>query len=184
LQLGAGTASLGAATLFGATPAFARGYPPIDFEPASTSNYTASSRPRSYSITYVVIHVTQETYADTLRLFADPKHKASSHYVVRSADGHLAQCVQERNIAWHAGNWAFNCHSIGVEHEGWIDQPKYFTDKLYATSAKLVKAVCDKYAIPVDRKHIIGHSEVPGTTHTDPGPHWDWSRYISLVKAS
>ncbi|MGW5821646.1 N-acetylmuramoyl-L-alanine amidase, partial [Streptomyces noursei] len=25
--------------------------------------------------------------------------------------------------------------------------------------------------------------EVPGTDHTDPGPHWDWDRYLALVRA-
>ena len=34
----------------------------------------------------------------------------------------------------------------------------------------------------MDRKHIIGHVEVPGTDHTDPGPHWDWDRYMRLVR--
>lgn len=27
----------------------------------------------------------------------------------------------------------------------------------------------------------MGHSEVPGNDHTDPGPYWDWDYYMSLV---
>ena len=42
--------------------------------------------------------------------------------------------------------------------------------------------ICARYDLPVDRNHIIGHVEVPGTDHTDPGPHWDWDRYIPLVR--
>ncbi|WP_435879105.1 hypothetical protein [Streptomyces griseoluteus] len=33
-----------------------------------------------------------------------------------------------------------------------------------------------------DRTHIVGHSEVPGNDHTDPGPYGDWSYYMSLVR--
>ncbi|MFE6752062.1 N-acetylmuramoyl-L-alanine amidase [Streptomyces sp. NPDC057684] len=156
-------------------------YPGAESVPASTSNYTASSRPTSYPLNYVIIHVTQETYADALAIFRNPAKKVSAHYVVRSSDGHIAQCVRERNIAWHAGNWDYNTRSIGIEHEGWVDRPEYFTDALYQSSANLTAAICAKYGIPMDRAHILGHSEVPGTDHTDPGPYWDWSRYIRMV---
>ncbi|WP_411139402.1 N-acetylmuramoyl-L-alanine amidase [Streptomyces sp. x-80] len=156
-------------------------YPPVHWSAASPANYTDADRPAQYPIEMVVVHVTQETYTDTLRLFQDPAHQAAAHYVVRSADGYLAQCVSERNIAWHAGNWDYNTHSIGIEHEGWIDEPKWFTDALYRQSARLTAAICERYGIPKDREHIIGHAEVPGTDHTDPGEYWDWARYMRLV---
>ncbi|MDX6361000.1 N-acetylmuramoyl-L-alanine amidase [Streptomyces sp. NPDC058274] len=156
-------------------------YPGAEWVPASTSNYTASNRPTSYPFNYVIIHVTQETYPDTLSIFQNAQKKVSAHYVVRSADGHVAQCVREDDIAWHAGNWDYNTRSIGIEHEGWVDQPAYFTNALYEQSAKLTAAVCTKYGIPKDRAHILGHYQVPGTDHTDPGPNWDWTRYIRLV---
>ncbi|MFB7509825.1 N-acetylmuramoyl-L-alanine amidase, partial [Streptomyces broussonetiae] len=156
-------------------------YPPAEWRPASSSNCTSSDRPDSYAIDRVIIHVTQETYGNTLAIFADPQKKVSAHYLVRSADGHIAQCVHEADIAWHAGNWDYNTRSIGIEHEGWVDQPSYFTDALYEQSARLTAAVCDAYGLPKDREHIIGHYQVPGTDHTDPGPSWDWVRYIRLV---
>jgi N-acetyl-anhydromuramyl-L-alanine amidase AmpD len=156
-------------------------YPPAEWVPATTSNYTASSRPTSYPLDYVIIHVTQENYSDTLSIFQNPLKKVSAHYLVRSADGHVAQCVRERDIAWQAGNWDYNTRSIGIEHEGWVDQPAYFTNALYEESAKLTAAICTRYSIPKDRAHIIGHYEVPGTDHTDPGPNWDWTRFIRLV---
>ncbi|MFJ2160874.1 N-acetylmuramoyl-L-alanine amidase [Streptomyces sp. NPDC087856] len=156
-------------------------YPSAEWQPASTSNYTASNRPSTYPLNYVVIHVTQETYPNTLSIFQNPQKKVSAHYLVRSTDGHVAQCVREADIAWHAGNWDYNTRSIGIEHEGWVDQPQWFTDALYEQSAKLTAAICTKYGLPKDRAHIIGHYEVPGTDHTDPGPNWDWTRYIRLV---
>ncbi|MBO3831810.1 MAG: N-acetylmuramoyl-L-alanine amidase [Candidatus Brockarchaeota archaeon] len=33
-------------------------------------------------------------------------------------------------IAWHAGNWAYNEHSIGIEHAGCADR-KMFTEEEY-----------------------------------------------------
>ncbi|MFC7260697.1 N-acetylmuramoyl-L-alanine amidase [Streptomyces lutosisoli] len=156
-------------------------FPGAEWTQASTSNYTASNRPTAYPLDYVIIHVTQATYFDTLSIFQNPQKKVSAHYLVRSADGHVAQCVREHNIAWHAGNWDYNTRSIGIEHEGWVDQPAYFTNALYEESAKLTAAICTRYGIPKDRAHIIGHFEVPGTDHTDPGPNWDWTRYIRLV---
>lgn len=156
-------------------------YPGAEWQPASTSNYTASNRPSTYALGYVIIHVTQETYPKTLSIFQNPQKKVSAHYLVRSADGHVAQCVREADVAWHAGNWDYNTRSVGIEHEGWVDQPEWFTDALYQQSAQLTAAICAKYGLPKDRAHIIGHFEVPGTDHTDPGPNWDWTRYIRMV---
>ncbi|RZU36183.1 N-acetylmuramoyl-L-alanine amidase [Streptomyces sp. BK022] len=159
-------------------------YPSGEWQPASSGNYTVSSRPAAYKIDRVIIHVTQETYTNTLAIFRNTDKKVSAHYLVRSADGHVAQCVREADIAWHAGDWGYNTRSIGIEHEGWVDQPAYFTNALYEQSARLTAAVCDKYGIPKDREHIIGHYQVPGTDHTDPGLNWDWVRYIRLVNFS
>ncbi|WP_407548714.1 N-acetylmuramoyl-L-alanine amidase [Streptomyces sp. Pv4-95] len=167
-----------------ATPSGTSGYPPTHWTPASTSNYTAANRPTQYPVDLVVVHVTQETYADTIKLFQDPGHKAAAHYVVRSDDGYIAQCVREKDVAWHAGNWDHNTRSIGIEHEGWIDDPTWFTDTLYEQSALLTAAICKRYGIPKDRAHIIGHVEVPGSDHTDPGQFWDWAHYMQLVTAA
>ncbi|MER5766544.1 N-acetylmuramoyl-L-alanine amidase [Streptomyces sp. NPDC001985] len=156
-------------------------YPGAHWLPASASNYTAAGRPSSHRIDVVVIHVTQETFTDTVKIFQNPARKVSAHYVVRSSDGYVAQCVRERDIGWHAGNWDHNTRSVGIEHEGWVDRPAYFTHALYERSAALTASVCERYGIPKDRAHIIGHHEVPGATHTDPGPLWDWTRYIRLV---
>lgn len=156
-------------------------YPGAAWAPASTANYTAADRPTTYPVNLVVIHVTQETFANTISLFQNPAHAAAAHYVVRSADGAIDQCVREHDVAWHAGNWDYNTRSIGIEHEGWVTDPSYFTAAMYHASAALTAAICDKYGIPKDRDHIIGHYQVPGTDHTDPGPNWDWTRYLRLV---
>ncbi|MEV0177140.1 N-acetylmuramoyl-L-alanine amidase [Streptomyces sp. NPDC050803] len=157
-------------------------HPTAEWQQANTANYTASNRPTAYPVDLVIIHVTQTTFTTALDIFRNPKKRVSAHYVVRSADGHVAQCVREADVAWHAGNWDYNTRSVGIEHEGWVDRPAHFTDALYKRSAALTAAICTRHGIPRDRTHIIGHHEVPGTDHTDPGPHWDWARYLRLVR--
>ncbi|MEU2624230.1 N-acetylmuramoyl-L-alanine amidase [Streptomyces sp. NPDC007157] len=159
-------------------------YPKAEWQAASGENGTPAQRPDEYDIDRVIIHVTQQSYAGTLSIFQNPKKRVSAHYLVRSADGHVAQCVRESDVAWHAGNWDYNTRSVGIEHEGWVTKPEYFTDALYTESARLTASICDRYGIPKDRAHIIGHVEVPGTDHTDPGKYWDWVRYMRLVGLS
>ncbi|GAA0477408.1 peptidoglycan recognition family protein [Streptomyces sp. NPDC046215] len=165
------------------TPTPAVPYPPTHWIPADPANYTVSARPESYPVDFVVVHVTEETFPDARRIFQNPRAKVSAHYMVASADGYIGQFVREKDIAWHAGNWNYNTRSIGIEHEGWTDRPEYFTDALYRSSARLTAALCARYGIPRTRERILGHIEVPGATHTDPGPHWDWNRYMRLVIA-
>jgi N-acetyl-anhydromuramyl-L-alanine amidase AmpD len=159
-------------------------YPLAEWQPATASNYTASYRPATHVVDRVVIHVTQTDYVKALSIFQNPRKKVSAHYLVRSVDGHAAQCVRESDVAWHAGNWDYNTRSVGIEHEGWVDRPECFTETLYKQSARLTSSVCDRHGIPKDRAHIIGHHEVPGTDHTDPGPNWDWGRYVWLVNTA
>ncbi len=42
-------------------------------------------------------------------------------------------------------------------------------------------AISAREGVPLDREHVIGHNEVPGTTHTDPGPTWDWPHFMWLT---
>ncbi|MFO7173181.1 MAG: N-acetylmuramoyl-L-alanine amidase [Bacillota bacterium] len=156
-------------------------YPPARWVPAHSANYTVASRPSSSPIQYVVIHVAQGSYAGTISWFQNPAAGVSAHYVLRSSDGEITQMVREKDIAWHAGNWTYNQRSIGIEHEGYVTNCTWFTDIQYRASAELVRNITARYGIPRDRQHIIGHNEVPGATHTDPGPCWDWSYYMGLV---
>ncbi|MFE0423683.1 N-acetylmuramoyl-L-alanine amidase [Streptomyces sp. NPDC058953] len=148
---------------------------------ASKANWRLADRPDDYRIDRVIIHVVQGSFPTALRVFKDPGHGAATHYVVRK-DGHVAQMIRELDVAFHAGNRSFNERSVGIEHEGFVDRPQDFTDAMYAGSARLTAGICVRYGLPADREHIIGHVEVPGTDHTDPGPHWDWDRYLRLVR--
>ncbi|MFF3308857.1 N-acetylmuramoyl-L-alanine amidase [Streptomyces sp. NPDC002952] len=148
---------------------------------ASPANWRRADRPDDYGIDRVVVHVTQGSFRDAVKVFQDPGHGAAAHYIVRR-DGHVTQMIRELDVAFHAGNREYNERSVGIEHEGFVDRASSFTDAMYAASARLAAGICARYGIPVDREHLIGHVEVPGTDHTDPGPHWDWDRYIRLVR--
>jgi N-acetyl-anhydromuramyl-L-alanine amidase AmpD len=148
---------------------------------ASPGNYRTADRPSDYPIDRVVIHVTQGDYASAVKVFQNPSYGAAAHYIVRK-DGRITQLVRELDVAFHAGNRSYNERSVGIEHEGFVDRPEDFTDAMYAASARLTAAICRRYEMAVDREHVIGHVEVPGTDHTDPGKHWDWGRYMGLVR--
>ncbi|WP_175411487.1 N-acetylmuramoyl-L-alanine amidase [Streptomyces sp. TRM64462] len=148
---------------------------------AARANWRRADRPDDFGIDRIVIHVVQGSYATALRVFKNPGHGAAAHYVV-GKDGRIAQMIRELDVAFHAGNRGMNERSIGIEHEGFVDRPQDFTAAMYESSARLAADICARYGIPVDREHLIGHVEVEGTDHTDPGPHWDWDRYIKLVR--
>lgn len=158
-------------------------YAPAVWVEASESNYTPSDRPEAYPIEYVVIHLTTDHLPIMLGMFKDPAERVSAHYVVSASGTRIAQCVRERDVAWHSGSVWYNHRSIGIEHEGWTDQPVY-TDAMYEASAVLTATICAKYDVPVDRDHILGHVEVPLSTHEDPGPVWNWSKYMKLVETA
>ena len=161
-------------------------------DPSDYGNYDLATRPSGgLDIRFIVIHDAETSYAGTIAIFQNPLAYVSAHYVLRSSDGQVTQMVQTKNVAWHAGNWNFNMHAIGYEHEGFaIQGTTWYTDKMYQASAALSRYLAAKYHIPLDRAHIIGHDDVPGPStgfvagmHWDPGPFWDWARYMQLLGA-
>ncbi|MCC7072645.1 MAG: N-acetylmuramoyl-L-alanine amidase [Deltaproteobacteria bacterium] len=137
---------------------------------------------RSRALDRVVIHTTEGSYDGAISWFrsADNPYSTSAHYVIRSSDGEITQMVREADTAYHARDW--NSRAIGIEHEAISSNPAWFTEEMYRSSARLVRDICDRWGIPMDRQHIVGHVEVPGNDHTDPGRHWDWDYFMSLVQ--
>lgn len=169
------------------------GYPQVSrFVPARY--FTRPARPRQ--INRIVIHITDGTTTNgTVFWFRDMLGpdgrpavdrrgrpiKSSAHYVV-GQDGEVVQMVRDSDIAHHAHN--ANADSIGIEHVARARNPRLVPSQAqYCSSADLVRWLCARYNIPMDRIHILGHSEAdPDTTHTDcPNSVWDWNRYMALV---
>lgn len=166
------------------------------FIPAGGTGFGGSNRPKNgLFIQYVVVHDTEGGYPSVIQAFTEPGDCCSAHYTI---DGEsnvpypaVTQFVFNHDIAYHAGNYWFNQHSIGIEHVGFADQRAgYYTQALYDASAKLVAYTAAVYGIPIDRAHILGHGSVPAPfqslthyMHWDPGPFWDWPYYLAQVKA-
>ena len=135
-------------------------------------NYTQG---RGKKIDRIVVHWIVGKLSAADAVFKNPSTDLSAHYAIGNKITH--QYVTEDNTAWHAGVWTMNQRSIGIEHEGGPNLP--ISDETYKTSAKLIAEIAQRYGIPLDRNHIIGHREVkptqcPGTLDID--------RLISLAK--
>ena len=160
-------------------------------DPTSYGNYDLANRPTDLKVDTIVLHDTEESYASTIAGFTNPASYVSAHYVVRSADGFVTQFLPTKDVAWQAGNWYVNTHSVGIEQEGFaVEGATWFTEALYHSTSQLVRYLATKYGVPLDRLHIIGHDNVPGISpagvpgmHWDPGPYWDWDHYMRLLGA-
>jgi N-acetyl-anhydromuramyl-L-alanine amidase AmpD len=155
-----------------------------------TPNKTETNR-TARTIDRIVIHDTEGRFIGSVRVLQRAGRDASAHFVV-SRQGQVVQLVPVTDVAWHAGNGRWNLHSIGIEHEGWADRRGSYTRAEYQASAKLVAYLAHRWGVPLDRRHIVGHDEVPDpyhrglyggvSHHTDPGPYWNWRYYMKLVR--
>jgi len=151
-------------------------------------NFTKSHRPVA-SIDTIVVHVTEGAFWGSVQWLKSPRAHASSHFVV-SRRGKIVQLVHLSDVAWHAGNWSVNTQSVGIEHEGFTYGPGGFTNAQYHASARQAGWIARRSLMPIDRRHFIGHADVPApgggrggsSHHTDPGPHWKWDYYLRLVR--
>ena len=106
--------------------------------------------------------------------------RVSAHFFVRR-DGEVIQFVPVGRRAWHAGASAWrgrarcNDFSVGVELEGLDDAP--YEPPQYARLADLARAL--RIAMPLSA--IAAHSDIAPGRKTDPGPLFDWPRFLSLL---
>jgi len=157
------------------TPAAADPKPDVTWVPANSSYYGSRG---GGTIQKIVIHTIEGSAQSGINTFRSGRRRVRAHYIV-DYDGSITQMVRDRDNAWHAGR--VNRQSIGIEHAGFAGRNNW-TDAQYRASARLSRWLCDTYAIPKDRQHIIAHSEAPGATHGDPGRYFDWDYYIRLIR--
>ena len=164
-----------------------------DYAPAlwvASPNFSA----RSSAPTEVTIHTMQGSYAGSISWFANSASQVSAHYLLRSSDGQVTQMVRNASKAWHVG--IHNNYTLGIEHEGFVDNPAWYTAAMYSASAALTKHLCATAAIdcrkayqgasssgvnPIAGPTVKGHQHYSSQSHTDPGIHWDWPRYYQLI---
>lgn len=174
---------------------FSQDYPPALWTAAASCNYSSRN---GTAISAVTIHFVQGSYAGCISWFQNCSASASAHYVVRSSDGQVTQMVLESAKAWHVGTE--NPYSVGIEHEGYINNSSWFTNAMYNSSGALSRDICIDNNINRLRTYygpscsgsssqcllgsctkVKGHQHNPNQTHTDPGPYWNWARYYKLI---
>ena len=168
-------------------------YGPAIWNPAPSCNYSSRN---GVAVSAITLHTVQGTYAGAISWSQNCISNVSFHYVIRSSDGQVTQMVLEEDKGWHVGSE--NPYTIGYEHEGYVDNPVWYTDAMYNASADLSKDIINSgYGISGLRTYfgtssvgvdvlggctkIKGHQHYPNQTHTDPGIHWDWERYYQLI---
>lgn len=110
--------------------------------------------------------------------------RVSSHLVIWR-DGKITQYVPFNLRAWHAGVSSFagrhgcNDFSIGIELEGCDNQA--YSDEQYISLANTTRWLLQKYP-SLNKKRIVGHSDIAPGRKTDPGPAFDWNRLDRLLK--
>jgi N-acetylmuramoyl-L-alanine amidase len=158
-------------------------------------NFTTGRR--TYRPEAIVIHIMEGTIKGTDSWFSSALSQVSAHYGV-GQKGEVHKYVEEADTAWHAGRvhdptWPLikkspdgmyinpNYYTIGIEHEG--NDVSEWSDTMYNTSAELIRDICQRWSIPADRLHIIGHHEIYSLKNC-PGFKVDMDKLISLVTGS
>lgn len=142
--------------------------PPVPQEKKWIGSTNFTQGRGGYKPEAIVIHVMDGTLKGTDAWFNNKGSGVSAHYGI-GKNGEVHQYVRDEDMAWHAGavvrpTWSLiksanpNLYTIGIEHEGTATSA--WTEAQKAASAKLIRELCVKYGIPMDRAHIIGHYEI------------------------
>lgn len=116
------------------------------------------------SIQYVVLHHNGgfNTLDNIVQTFNS--RGVSAHYQVDQS-GQVGQYVYDADTAYHAGNWAANQRSIGIEHANNSVDPYTISDATLDGGAHLVAALCIKYGLgrPEYGSNVYPHKHFSST---------------------
>ena len=153
----------------------------------STLNYSPSftiKKRKAKQIRFIIFHYTgMKKESEAIERLTSMRSKVSSHYLIRY-NGEIVIMVPDLYEAWHAGvsSWknlkSLNKHSIGIEisNPGHEYDYKKFSKKQNQSLKKLSQFLIKKYKI--DKKNILGHSDVAPTRKKDPGEKFPW-KYLA-----
>ncbi len=157
-------------------------FPGARWVPAASGNQSTRSHGED-SIRRIVLHTTEGNYGGAISWFQNESSDVSAHFVVRRSDGEVTQMVKLGKKAWHACN--NNNDTIGIEQEGYSGSSTQWTPQLLDSSARLTAWLVNRYDIPIDRQHIVGHGEIQPAgcaTRTDPGSYFPWDSFMQKVQ--
>ena len=127
----------------------------------TSPNYTVGRG--GTAVDRIVIHYIVGNLRSCDATFLNPDSQVSAHYGI--GEGRINQYVSVNNTAWHAGNWAFNQRSIGIEHSADPDRPP--TTQTLNMSIERCVLLCRQFKLN-PRTAIVPHMSVvptacPGT---------------------
>ena len=136
-------------------------------------------------ISFLILHYTAlPSITDSIKYLCDKKNKVSCHYII-SQNGKIYNLVDEKYRAWHAGQSAWllekdlNSASIGIELDfSTINNNNKFSKLLIESLISLLKYLKKKYKI--DKKNILGHSDIAPYRKIDPGERFPWKKLYNL----
>ncbi len=155
----------------------------------------------------IIVCHTNNTYGIAIQKFYDVNAEVSSHFMIRK-DGYVKQIVSLDDSAWANGTslntesdvyYKFstsnlintvkdnaNYFTFSIEHEsfdGTLTEEQF--ESTIQVMKKIIHYVEEKYKIdfPIDREHIIGHSEINPIVRTKcPGSNFPFDRIIKVLK--
>lgn len=132
----------------------------------SPNHYTGR---QGYGVTHITLHIMVGYLAGTDSTFANPSSQSSAHYGV-GATGEIHQYVAETDGSYSDANYASNCSTISIEHEGGMADGAVCTQACIDASARLCADIARRYGwkkLWCDglRGNVWLHREIPGTDH-------------------
>lgn len=124
---------------------------------------------QGYGVTHITLHIMVGYLAGTDSTFANPSSQSSAHYGV-GATGEIHQYVAETDGSYSDANYASNCSTISIEHEGGMADGAVCTQACIDASARLCADIARRYGwkkLWHDglRGNVWLHREIPGTDH-------------------
>lgn len=121
-----------------------------------------------YEVTHITLHIMVGRLAGTDATFQNPVRQASSTYGIGST-GLIHQYVRETDAPWTDSNYASNCQTISIEHEGGMAGVPC-TKACMDASAALCADIARRYGWPRLwhdglKGNVWLHREIPGSDH-------------------
>ena len=144
-----------------------------------TPNFYKKKREKK-KIKFLIIHYTgMRSEKNAIKKLVSNTSNVSCHYFIKK-NGEIIQMLPDLYIAWHAGlsKWKnynlLNTNSLGIEihNPGHQYGYKSFTKEQIKSLIYLLKKLIKKYR--VNKKNILGHSDVAPERKKDPGEKFPW----------
>lgn len=144
---------------------------PIEWQDPASPNF---KKGRTSVPDMIVIHIADGMKQSVIQQFKNPSTQVSSHLLV-CQDGSYVQFVSTVDTAYcngvlnqpvselvlQRGQRNPNDYTISIETEGFGTND--ILPAQYTALSTLVKFLSQKWNIPLDRTHVIGHREITGT---------------------